>query len=131
MEKLTQYTGHKVYALTVTNKSTQNQTKPRAIFAVPHAHEPAGTAACMSVIDHLLTGEDPEGFPTDINRKDALNKLILTFIPDRRGLTVPLDQLLDMYYEQRKWDKKTGIPTSEKLQELGLTKEMEDLAKTS
>jgi len=36
-----------------------------------------------------------------------------------------------MYYEQRKWDKKTGIPTSEKLQELGLTKEMEDLAKTS
>jgi len=33
-----------VYALTVTNKSTQNQTKPRAIFAVPHAHEPAGTA---------------------------------------------------------------------------------------
>jgi aldehyde:ferredoxin oxidoreductase len=50
---------------------------------------------------------------------------------DRRGLTVPLDRLLDMYYEQRKWDKKTGIPTAEKLQELGLTKEMEDLAKLS
>ena len=47
--------------------------------------------------------------------------------PDRRGLTVPLDQLLDAFYEQRKWDKKTGIPTLEKLQELGLTKAAKDV----
>jgi aldehyde:ferredoxin oxidoreductase len=30
------------------------------------------------------------------------------------------DKLLDEYYEARGWDKKTGIPTPEKLRSLGL-----------
>jgi aldehyde:ferredoxin oxidoreductase len=30
------------------------------------------------------------------------------------------DRLLDEYYEARGWDKKTGIPTPEKLASLGL-----------
>jgi len=49
--------------------------------------------------------------------------------PDRKGLTVPLDKLLDDFYSQRKWDKKTGIPTPEKLRELGLAKASENMAK--
>jgi aldehyde:ferredoxin oxidoreductase len=36
------------------------------------------------------------------------------------GLTVNLEPLLDAYYGYRGWDKKTGIPTTEKLHELGL-----------
>ena len=49
--------------------------------------------------------------------------------PDRKGLTVPLNQLLDSFYEQRRWEKKTGIPTPEKLKELGLMRAAEDMAK--
>ena len=30
------------------------------------------------------------------------------------------EQMLDEYYEARGWDRKTGIPTKEKLQQLGL-----------
>ena len=31
-----------------------------------------------------------------------------------------LDRMLDDYYEERGWDKKSGLPTPEKLAELGL-----------
>jgi len=31
-----------------------------------------------------------------------------------------LDKMLDHWYELRKWDKNSGIPTREKLEELGL-----------
>jgi aldehyde:ferredoxin oxidoreductase len=51
--------------------------------------------------------------------------------PDRKGLVVPLDQLLDDFYERRKWDKKTGIPTQAKLKELGLSSVAADMAKLS
>ncbi len=39
-----------------------------------------------------------------------------------------VDKLLDGYYTLRGWDLKTGIPTREKLVELGLPKEADDLA---
>jgi aldehyde:ferredoxin oxidoreductase len=35
--------------------------------------------------------------------------------------------LLDEYYEIRGWDKKTGLPTREKLFELGLTEVANEL----
>jgi aldehyde:ferredoxin oxidoreductase len=41
-----------------------------------------------------------------------------------------LDKMLDGYYESRGWDKQTGIPKREKLEELGLeyvAKELESL----
>ena len=37
-----------------------------------------------------------------------------------KGQIVELDKMLPKYYELRKWDKRTGIPKIEKLQELGL-----------
>lgn len=37
-----------------------------------------------------------------------------------KGRTVDLEPMLDEYYAERGWDVKTGIPTSEKLRELGL-----------
>ena len=42
------------------------------------------------------------------------------------GKTVPLDSMLDEYYELRGWDKETGIPTPETLKKLGLEKEAEE-----
>ena len=40
-----------------------------------------------------------------------------------------IDKVLDEYYEVRGWDKKTGVPTSEKLIELGLADVAGDLKK--
>jgi aldehyde:ferredoxin oxidoreductase len=37
-----------------------------------------------------------------------------------KGKTVPLEPMQDEYYDARGWDKKTGIPSREKLRELGL-----------
>ena len=37
-----------------------------------------------------------------------------------RGHTVDLEPMLDEYYSERGWDVRTGLPTSEKLRELGL-----------
>ncbi len=39
-----------------------------------------------------------------------------------------LDYMLDQYYEFRGWDKETGVPTREKLEELGLEDLTEDAA---
>jgi aldehyde:ferredoxin oxidoreductase len=40
---------------------------------------------------------------------------------DKRIMTAEvLEQMLDDYYEERGWDKKSGIPTPAKLAELGL-----------
>jgi aldehyde:ferredoxin oxidoreductase len=35
---------------------------------------------------------------------------------------VNFDGMIDEYYEARKWDQKTGMPSNEKLKELGLEK---------
>ena len=40
-----------------------------------------------------------------------------------------IEKVLDEYYEVRGWDKETGTPTKEKLVELGLRSEADDLAK--
>jgi aldehyde:ferredoxin oxidoreductase len=42
------------------------------------------------------------------------------------GVTVPLDVMLDEYYEARHWDSATGRPKKEKLEELGLGFVIED-----
>ncbi|MEE9502013.1 MAG: aldehyde ferredoxin oxidoreductase C-terminal domain-containing protein, partial [Candidatus Aminicenantaceae bacterium] len=39
-----------------------------------------------------------------------------------------LKLMLDEYYESRGWDVNTGVPTKEKLQELGLEYVAKDLA---
>ncbi len=44
-----------------------------------------------------------------------------------KGRVVPLEPMLDEYYELRGWDKEAGIPTPEKLRELGLSKAAEDM----
>ena len=45
-----------------------------------------------------------------------------------KGQVVNLDLMLDEYYEQRGWDRDTGFPTREKLEQLGLKEVAEELA---
>jgi len=40
-----------------------------------------------------------------------------------------LDAMLDEYYQARGWEKETGIPSEQKLRELGLGNVAEELAK--
>ncbi|WP_406677795.1 aldehyde ferredoxin oxidoreductase family protein [Moorella sp. ACPs] len=61
-----------------------------------------------------------EGFT---RKEDRLPKRIYNAIPDgpSAGARVEsLDLMLDGYYEAMGWDKQTGLPTPEKLRELGL-----------
>jgi len=37
-----------------------------------------------------------------------------------KGHILKLENMLDEYYEQRGWDKKTGIPTKTELMKIGL-----------
>jgi aldehyde:ferredoxin oxidoreductase len=46
-----------------------------------------------------------------------------------KGKVVPLDQMIDEYYAARGWDQETGIPTREKLHDLGLVDVAADLEK--
>ncbi|HGJ67665.1 TPA: hypothetical protein ENS27_20080 [bacterium] len=83
IDYVTQYVGLKAYSITITNKNTPSQDKEKMILTVPHAHEPAGTVACMNVINQLLTGYNFDGTKSDIpNRSSILDKCVLSFIPD-------------------------------------------------
>lgn len=56
---------------------------------------------------------------------DVLPQRLMEPLPEGlfKGEAIPkevLDSMLDYYYDYRGWDKKTGIPTKTKLEELGL-----------
>ncbi len=77
-----QYTRHKVYTLTVTDRQLPDEPKAKFLCFVPHAHEPAGTVACMNVICQLLTGKHLDGCPSTLRRADILANTVLVFVPD-------------------------------------------------
>jgi hypothetical protein len=77
----TQYTGHKIYALTVTNRDIPADGKKKLLTTVSHGHEPAGTAAIMNFINQLLEGEHLNGEQTDLAVDAVLDETLLTFIP--------------------------------------------------
>ncbi len=81
-EAMEQYTRHKVWALTVTDRSVPTEAKRKHLFFVPHAHEPAGTVGCMNAVCQLLTGKHLDGCPSTLMRDLVLQKTVLTFIPD-------------------------------------------------
>jgi len=81
-QEVEQYTRHKVHAITITDGATPPAEKKMALFFVPHAHEPAGTAACMNAIQQLLTGHHLDGAPSTLQREAILRQVALTFIPD-------------------------------------------------
>lgn len=110
VERITQYTGQACLAVTVGTAAHRNWREsdagkgaaeaaseaagagetafgekgqaPAAWFCVPHAHEPAGTAAIMDTIEQLLTGRGLDGRPASFDDAAARERLVLTFNPD-------------------------------------------------
>lgn len=79
---LTQYTGERVYAFTISNPDIPRAKKQALWISVPHAHEPAGTAASMNVLNQLLTGYDLTGQSCAHDVKAVLDACVVTFLPD-------------------------------------------------
>jgi hypothetical protein len=82
VESLPQYTGESVFALTITDPDVPRGAKRALWCCVPHAHEPAGTAACMDVAHQLLTGHDLRGRPTPYDVPALLRRVVVTLNPD-------------------------------------------------
>ena len=74
-----QFSGDKVYAITVADR--EYEYKKNFLLAVPHAHEPAGTAAAMNFLNEIISGRRLDGKPTELPREEILKKVRLTFIP--------------------------------------------------
>lgn len=74
--------GHTAYAVTVGRAESADATRPRLVFAQPHAHEPATTAGMMDFLCQLLEGKHLDGRPSDLDRERILPAALLTFIPD-------------------------------------------------
>jgi hypothetical protein len=72
---------HRVLALSL-GASPPEHCAARLFVAVPHAHEPAGTAACVDVACELLTGAHLNGEPSDLPRGKVLECLHVTLVPD-------------------------------------------------
>jgi len=66
-----QYVGLKLYAITITDKARSSTRKRKVLAIVPHAHEPAGTAACMDFANELLTGKHLDGSAGDLPRENG------------------------------------------------------------
>jgi len=81
VDHVTSFSGHKVYALTLTDPSAPLERKRRHYFAQPHAHEPGATAGMMDVIEQLVTGRDLAGRKTALDVGKVLSKTVLTFNP--------------------------------------------------
>ncbi|MCX8082546.1 MAG: hypothetical protein N3D17_04040 [bacterium] len=79
IDEETQFTGDKVYAITVEKRN--NLPKRNLLVAVPHAHEPAGTVAIMEFLSELITGKDAEGNVSQLPREEILKNIRLTCIP--------------------------------------------------
>jgi hypothetical protein len=59
IDEAKQFTGDAVYAITVTGEG--DNPKKNFLLAVPHAHEPAGTAAAMNFLNEIITGKSLSG----------------------------------------------------------------------
>jgi len=97
----------------------------------------AATGFSFTDKDLLTIGERICNLERAYNVREGLSRKDDT-LPDRylkevyprgpsAGKVVPLEGMLDDYYEARGWDKKTGRPTQTKLIELGLSQVAEDL----
>ena len=84
VDAIVQYTGLRCLALTIGDDAALrgSRDRPTAWFCVPHAHEPAGTAAIVDVIHQLLTGRDLAGQPAAFDYRSARRRLTLVFNPD-------------------------------------------------
>jgi hypothetical protein len=82
LEEQRTYKGRTAFAVTVTDPQTDPKGKKKLVFAQPHAHEPASTAAMMDVLSQVLDGVHLDGQKSDLTYENLLQKVVLTFIPD-------------------------------------------------
>lgn len=75
------YSGHKVYAITLSDFSLSCESKTALYVAQPHAHEPATTAGMMDVLEQLVTGKDLAGNSTHLDVERILAQTIVTLNP--------------------------------------------------
>jgi len=73
-----QKTGERVLAITVGNPDAET----RLLVTVPHAHEPAGTVACVDAICQIFTGLHLDGTEADLPVDKIRQRLFVTFVPD-------------------------------------------------
>lgn len=81
-EHTVQFSGRRVWALTLTDPRIPVDQKKKLAFYKPHAHEPAPIAAQMNLISQLLTGRALSGEPAWIDRDRYLSQTLLCFMPD-------------------------------------------------
>ncbi len=82
IDSVKQYVCLYAFSITITNRKA-HANKKKMLFTVPHAHEPAGTVACMNFINQILTGKNLDGSKSDINDIECiLDSCILSFMPD-------------------------------------------------
>lgn len=81
VDSIAAYSGHPVYALTVTDPGRPRAGKKALYVSQPHAHEPGTTAGMADMIEQLLTGRDLEGRPCTFDRERVLAETIVTFNP--------------------------------------------------
>lgn len=74
-----QYGGEQVRGLTLGDDGRERPV--RLLVAVPHAHEPAPTAAILNLAAGLLTGRRLDGSP-DAAAAGILGRCLLTLLPD-------------------------------------------------
>ena len=98
----------------------------------------AVTGSNLSGTDGLFIGERICNLERAFNVRAGLSRKDDN-LPDRmlkeplpngpsKGQVVDLEPMLDRYYELRGWDKVSGMPTREKLLDLGLADVADDLA---
>lgn len=75
-----QFGGERLVALTLIPRV--GDPSARLLVAVPHAHEPAPTAACVNAASQLLRGERLDGTPAELPVDAIRDRVLVTFIPD-------------------------------------------------
>lgn len=78
-----QYGGIRVYGLTITDDHANCfEKRLRLLVTVPHAHEPAGTAACIDFACQLLSGHHLDGTESKLPIDEILSRALITLLPD-------------------------------------------------
>jgi hypothetical protein len=101
VDSIVSYSGHKVYALTISDFSVPRADKKALYVSQPHAHEPGTTAGMADIIEQLLTGRDLTGRPCAFDRKKVLERTLVTFNPI--GNPFGRENAPELYYDGTKY----------------------------
>lgn len=114
-------------ALGICKSSARGQTaRPEAVVTLYNAVTglDLDSESLMKIGERIVNLERLYNVREGIGRKDDTlpKRFLKETLPAglAKGRTVDLEPMLDEYYSERGWDVKTGIPTPEKLKELGL-----------